>query len=140
MEVDEDDEDGEYDYIDINSLPNDQQQYFLSEEYEGGDGTNNTQETYDHQENVKFNESEAIRAYEENEDDEDIESDYCDDLAEIYMLNGVEDDVIRYKMIHLLDKGNQDGSNSADEVDKFQCPDTGAHFEYLDMCRRLKKL
>ena len=33
------------------------------------------------------------------------------------------------------DYGNQD-----DEPDKYQCPETGAHFEFLEMCHRLKKL
>jgi hypothetical protein len=25
-------------------------------------------------------------------------------------------------------------------MEKYQCSDTGAHFEFLDMCRRVKKL
>jgi transcription initiation factor IIE alpha subunit len=24
--------------------------------------------------------------------------------------------------------------------EKYSCPQTGSHFEYLDMCRRLKKM
>jgi hypothetical protein len=68
-----------------------------------------------------------------------VESDYCDDLAEIYQHNGTENDVIRYKGIHLMDKGTTHNGN--DEVeDKYQCPDTGSHFEFLEMCHRLKKL
>ena len=35
-----------------------------------------------------------------------------------------------------MDKGT---SNNAED-EKYQCPDTGAHFEFLDMCGRLKKL
>jgi ATP-dependent Lon protease len=35
----------------------------------------------------------------------EAESDYCEDLAEIYIVNGSQDDVDRYKSIHLMDKG-----------------------------------
>lgn len=35
-----------------------------------------------------------------------------------------------------MDKGNY----NAQEDDKYQCPETGAHFEHLDMVRRLKSL
>ena len=38
--------------------------------------------------------------------------------------------MINYKGIYFEDDSGQ----------KFQCPDTGAHFEYLDMYRRLKKV
>jgi|TARA_B110001450_G_C17626363_1_gene483324 hypothetical protein len=38
--------------------------------------------------------------------------------------------LINYKGIYFEDDSGQ----------KFQCPDTGAHFEYLDMYRRLKKV
>jgi hypothetical protein len=34
-------------------------------------------------------------------------------------------------------------SNNRDEMDgeeRFNCPETGAHFEFLEMCRRLKRL
>jgi hypothetical protein len=68
----------------------------------------------------------------------EAESDYCEDLAEIYIVNGQQEDVDRYKAIHLLDKG--DNYNQDDGGEKFQCPDTGAHFEFLEMCRRLKRL
>jgi CCR4-NOT transcriptional regulation complex NOT5 subunit len=38
-----------------------------------------------------------------------------------------------------MDKGTTHNGN--DEVeDKYQCPDTGSHFEFLEMCHRLKKL
>ena len=143
MEVDgneNEEEDEEYDYIDINSLPNDQQQYFLQEDNGGSDGA---YDTFENQDNVKFNESYAINAYEEGGDDQEIESDYCDDLAEIYAFIGIEEDVIRYKGIHLMDIGghtNRSRDEDDEQNDKFQCPDTGAHFEYLDMCRRVKKL
>ena len=44
-----------------------------------------------------------------------------------------------YKGIHLMGKENlQQPLN--EEIDKYQCPETGAHFEFLDMVRRLKKL
>ena len=69
----------------------------------------------------------------------EAESDYCEDLAEIYIQNGTNEDVVRYKAIHLMDKGAN--YNLADENgEKFQCQDTGAHFEFLEMCRRLKRL
>jgi hypothetical protein len=41
-----------------------------------------------------------------------------------------------------MDKGytQQIQEDDPNQVEKYQCPDTGAHFEFLDMCRRLKKL
>ena len=39
-------------------------------------------------------------------------------------------DLINYKGIYFDDESGQ----------KFQCPTTGAHFEYVDMFRRLKKV
>jgi hypothetical protein len=39
-------------------------------------------------------------------------------------------DLINYKGIYFEDDSGQ----------KYQCPETGAHFEYLDMYRRLKKI
>ena len=39
-------------------------------------------------------------------------------------------DLINYKGIYFEDDTGQ----------KYTCPDTGAHFEYLDMYRRLKKI
>jgi|DEB0MinimDraft_12_1074336.scaffolds.fasta_scaffold314233_1 hypothetical protein len=39
-------------------------------------------------------------------------------------------DLINYKGIYFDD----------DSGEKYQCPETGAHFEYLDMYRRLKKI
>lgn len=69
----------------------------------------------------------------------EAESDYCEDLAEVYIHNGEQEDVTRYKAIHLMDKGpgyNQDDGSG----EKFQCGDTGAHFEFLEMVRRLKRL
>jgi hypothetical protein len=49
------------------------------------------------------------------------------------------DDVIRYKAIHLMDKG-ANYNNLDENGEKFQCNETGAHFEFLEMCRRLKRL
>jgi hypothetical protein len=43
----------------------------------------------------------------------EAESDYCEDLAEIYIQNGTNEDVVRYKAIHLMDKGAN--YNNADE-------------------------
>ena len=45
-----------------------------------------------------------MQNYEEEE--QEVESDYCDDLAEVYHHTGNDDDVIRYKGIHLMDKGS----------------------------------
>ena len=42
---------------------------------------------------------------------------------------GAVEDLINYKGIYY-----------EDETKKYICPDTGAHFEYLDMFRRLKKV
>jgi hypothetical protein len=39
-------------------------------------------------------------------------------------------DLINYKGIYFDDDSGQ----------KYQCPETGAHFEYLDMFRRLKRI
>lgn len=35
----------------------------------------------------------------------DIESDYCDDLLDVYQHSGNDEDVANYKGIHLMDKG-----------------------------------
>lgn len=69
----------------------------------------------------------------------EAESDYGEDLAEIYREDGEETDAVYYQAIHLMDKGP---NYNLDEEggEKFQDPGTGAHFEYLDMCRRLKRL
>jgi len=67
---------------------------------------------------VKFNEN-ADGLQQRFEYDEEgrmlpeAESDYCEDLAEIYIENGESEDVVRYKAIHLLDKGP--GYNQVDE-------------------------
>lgn len=63
-------------------------------------------------------------------------------MAEIYLENGDEEDVIRYRGIHLMIKAEEEGGFNQNEsqLDKYQCPDTGAHFEFLEMCRRLKRL
>lgn len=95
---------------------------------------------------VKFNEN-ANQLQQRFEYDEEgrmlpeAESDYCEDLAEIYIQNGDHEDVGLYKAIHLMDKGP--GYNQPDEGadgTKYQCPQTGSHFEFLDMIRRLKRL
>lgn len=40
-----------------------------------------------------------------------------------------------------MDKGNDELDQEEDpEMEKYQCPETGAHFDYLDMIRRLKRL
>lgn len=49
-----------------------------------------------------------------------------------------------FRDIHLMYKGaNELGEEDEEDpsgVDKYQCPDTGAHFEFIDMLGRLKKL
>jgi hypothetical protein len=50
----------------------------------------------------------------------EAESDYCEDLAEIYFHNGSEQDVERYKAIHLMDKGTQ-YPNVDENGEKFHC-------------------
>ena len=42
---------------------------------------------------------------------------------------GAVEDLINYKGIYY-----------EDDTKKYICPETGAHFEYLDMFRRLKKI
>jgi hypothetical protein len=39
---------------------------------------------------------------------QDADSDYCEDLIEVYHHNGDDDDVIRYKGIHLMVKGDEE--------------------------------
>jgi hypothetical protein len=38
-----------------------------------------------------------------------------------------------------MDKG-ANYNNLDENGEKFQCNETGAHFEFLEMCRRLKRL
>ncbi len=59
---------------------------------------------------VKFNENAGNLQQKFTFDEEgrmlpEAESDYCEDLAEIYIQNGSNEDVVRYKAIHLMDKG-----------------------------------
>lgn len=67
---------------------------------------------------VRFNEN-ADKLQQRFEYDEEgrmlpeAESDYCEDLAEIYIINGTQEDVDCYRHIHLLDKGP--GYNQPDE-------------------------
>lgn len=35
---------------------------------------------------------------------------------------------------------DKDYGTTGEEPEKYQCPETGSHFEFLDMCCRLKKL
>ena len=47
----------------------------------------------------------------------------------------VEDDVDQ------IDYNNYKGMYFGDDDrDKYTCPDTGAHFEYYDMCRRISRV
>lgn len=70
----------------------------------------------------------------------DDDSDYCSDLVEIYEMITSEQDVQRFKAIHLMDKGYTEDYENDPSGEKFQCPETGAHFDYLDMINRLKYL
>ncbi len=59
---------------------------------------------------VKFNENANSLQQKFQYDEEgrmlpEAESDYCEDIAEIYIQNGCGEDVVRYKAIHLMDKG-----------------------------------
>ncbi len=59
---------------------------------------------------VRFNENARALQQRFQYDEEgrmlpEAESDYCEDLAEIYIQNGSNEDVVRYKAIHLMDKG-----------------------------------
>lgn len=59
---------------------------------------------------VQFNENARALQQKFQYDEEgrmlpEAESDYCEDLAEIYIQNGSNEDVVRYKAIHLMDKG-----------------------------------
>jgi hypothetical protein len=47
------------------------------------------------------------------------ESDYCEDLAEIYIQHGNSEDVVRYKAIHLMDKGANYAGNDGEGGEKF---------------------
>lgn len=42
-------------------------------------------------------------------------------------------------MMNILERENhiRDGN---EEEERYSCPETGSHFEFLDMCRRLKRL
>eukprot|EP00347_Sterkiella_histriomuscorum_P003932 403362383 len=144
--ADEDDEDYDYEEIDLDNLPNDQQQYFLQDDSNNDSQNNSCQ--------VQFlNQSQAQEEYNrdhiiEGEDGEiihqDVDSDYCEDLIEVYHHNGDDDDVNRYKGIHLMVKEEEFDVNgqliNESQLDKYQCPETGSHFEFLDMCQRLKRL
>lgn len=156
----DEDEDG---YIDLSQLPPEQQQYFLQQHLLRG-GDDEEEEEDDEQPRGIVGRGDGVGFFAEGDEDEgmevqfnenaqrlqqrfeyddegrmlpEAESDYCEDLAEIYIVNGSQDDVDRYKSIHLMDKGpgydNQEG-------EKFQCEETGAHFEFLEMVRRLKRL
>ena len=142
----DDDEYGD-EQIDIDQLPDDQQ-YLLGDDYDQSEDSQVVRG------DVKFlNQSAAQDEFNnehfyENEEGElvqrDCDSDYCEDLAEIYLENGDEDDVIRYKGIHLMIKYDENDQRAYNEhesqTDKYHCPQTGAHFEFLEMCRRLKKM
>jgi hypothetical protein len=51
--------------------------------------------------------------------------------------------MLKYQGIHLMNRQCNEEDSNREEIDaeeRFNCPETGAHFEYLEMCRRLKKL
>jgi hypothetical protein len=126
------DEEDDMEYIDINDLPNDQEQYFLDNN--GDDDGNGTDYEMgrDGQTNIHFNE---IDAEEEDNYQPEGESDYEDELLEVYINGGDEADITNYKGIHLMQK---DYDQQQAEEEKYQCPETGSHFDFLDMCQRLK--
>ena len=64
-------------------------------------------------------------------EDSDYEVDMYGEEDQNPQENGDEvDDLINYKGIYFND----------DQGQKFQCPDTGAHFQFEDMCNRIKKI
>jgi hypothetical protein len=75
---------------------------------------------------VRFNEN-AEQMQQKFEYDEEgrmlpeAESDYCEDLAEVYIHNGEQEDVTRYKAIHLMDKGPGYNNDNDAGGEKFQC-------------------
>lgn len=72
----------------------------------------------------------------DNEDGEDYdcdqESDYYIGAFEDEDNTGAYNDLHNFKGVY--EAGEDDGGQ------KFQDPETGSHFEYLDMCHRMKKL
>lgn len=149
--VDDDEDDlEEFDYIDINNLPNDQQQYFLDnydhheqleddEDYEEGEGNEQSgheEEEEDQNPNVQFNEHLI-----DEEGGQDEQSDYCEDLVELYQNSQDDVDLLKYQGIHLMNRQcNEEEEDREGEEERYSCPETGAHFEFLEMCGRLKRL
>jgi hypothetical protein len=39
-----------------------------------------------------------------------------------------------------IDAGNYKGIYEGEQKEKFICPQTGAHFEYFDLCKRMSRL
>ena len=135
FDEDDEDDQGPHQYIDFNKLPLEQQQYYLQhaedellddedhlEDDEDGDqgvrgivGKGNgigffAEDDPDLGSYVKFNENAGKLQQKFTYDEEgrmlpEAESDYCEDFAEIYIHNGNNEDVVRYKAIHLMDKG-----------------------------------
>jgi hypothetical protein len=51
--------------------------------------------------------------------------------------------VVHFNIIADFDKDNEKNDRVVDddgEEERYNCPETGAHFEFLDMITRLKKL
>lgn len=124
--------DDDLDCIDINSLPNDQQQYFIEKE----EVEDLSEKSY-----IKFNEDDC----EEQEDNQ--EEDLQDDLNEIYQDANDSIDFNLFQIVHFniiadyeKDERKRDNMEEDPEDDRYNCPETGAHFEFLDMIRRVKKL
>lgn len=140
-EDDEGENDDDMEYIDINDLPDDQQQYFL--EQNGYTHNQNDEEQDEYQHNPQNKYHGHIQFHEISGDNEDNyiqegESDYEDDLLDVYRNGGNEEDIANYQGIHMMQK-DPDQLQMGEE-EKYQCPETGAHFEFLDMCHRLKKM
>lgn len=70
-----------------------------------------------------------------NDEESESESDYCEDLVEIYQILGGEQDAHFYKELHLMDKPEKDEEEG--EPEKYFCPSTGSHFSIEDICSRL---
>jgi len=77
----------------------------------------------------------------EIEDEQRELSNYGEDLADLYENDEDNVDLIKYQGIHLMNRQYEDGEEDLDDQEeRYSCPETGSHFEFLEMCRRLKKL
>jgi hypothetical protein len=108
---DYDDEDDD-DQIDINSLPNDQMQYFINN---GGDDDDD--EDHECNSNIKFNEDDCEEASTHTNDD-----DLGDELFALYQNLDDSTDFANFQGIHVLQLVEQDQREGDEEEDRYSCP------------------